>query len=222
MSTDVVVKFYLNGKEFVGKTVCINMLKELLDGWSWAEELVPITNENADPDAGKLVSDEFEYYVDCNNIPEKYKDLVKEVNGSKEIHFDKIPADFCPETEDILKSDGIDLVHVYELQTINLKGNWFDESSFANAINAYEKKVSDLRDKFNSLLGIKKSVEYYKLSDKELERFNDDFEFYKELLEDYENKVYVCRHMIDTMNMFAEMYGNSYTLDRCMIFTYFA
>jgi len=111
---------------------------------------------------------------------------------------------------------------VYELQTINLKGNWFDESSFANALNAYDKKASDLRNKFNSLLGIKKSVEYYKLSDKEMERFNDDFEFYKELLEDYEYKVYVCRHMIDTMSMFAEMYGNEYTLDKCMIFAYFA
>ena len=221
MSTDVVVKFYLNGKEFVGKAVCINMLKELLDGWSWAEELVPITNELVD-DAGKFVSDEFEYYVDYNNIPEKYKSLVETVNESKEIHFDEIPSDFCPETEDILKSDGINLVRVYELETINLKGNWFDESSFGNAINAYEKKVSDLRDKFNSLLGIKKSVEYYKLSDKEMERFNDDFEFYKELLEDYENKVYICRHMIDTMSMFAEMYGNEYTLDKCMIFAYLA
>lgn len=222
MSTDVVVKFYLNGKEFVGKTVCINMLKELLDGWSWAEELVPITNEFADPDAGKLVSDEFEYYVDYNNIPEKYKSLVETVNESKEIHFDKIPSDFCPETEDILKSDGIDLVRVYELEKINLKGNWFDESSFANALNAYDKKASDLRNKFNSLLEIKKSVEYYKLSDKEREYFNDEFETYKELLEDYENKAYICRHMIDTMSMFAEMYGDEYTLDKCMIFTYFA
>ena len=138
MSTDVVVKFYLNGKEFVGKTVCINMLKELLDGWSWAEELVPITNEFADPDAGKLVSDEFEYYIDYNNIPEKYKGLVKEINGNfeyKEIHFDKIPSDFSPKIEDILKSEGINLVRVYELQTTNLKGNWFDESSFENVEN---------------------------------------------------------------------------------------
>lgn len=222
MSTDVVVKFYLNGKEFVGKTVCINMLKELLCGWSWAEEFEPITNEFADPDAGKFVSDEFEYYVDCNNIPEKYKDLVKVINGNKEIHFDKIPSDFCPRSEDILKADVVNLVRVYELQTINFKGSWFDESSFANAMNAYDKKASDLRSKFNSLLEIKKSVEYYKLSDKEREYFNDEFETYKELLEDYENKVYICRHMIDAMNMFAEMYGNEYALDKCMIFTYFA
>ena len=85
MSTNAIVKFYLNDKTFVGKAVCINKLKKLLDGWNLCEELVPFFNSYV-KDAGDYWYRDFAGYVLKNEdigfpVVDGEIELPKDFNG---------------------------------------------------------------------------------------------------------------------------------------------
>ena len=104
-------------------------------------------------------------------------------------------------------------------QEYEYHGEWFNISSFMNAAD----KLKAEREKYTANLGrlnlIKNSVDYYKLDVEQSERLDSDISFNSDMVEELNDKIYVCQYMADTLYMMADMYGKSYD-DYCMIFVY--
>lgn len=88
------------------------------------------------------------------------------------------------------------------------KSKFFDKDSFINAIDYYEKEAKGDLNELSRLKGIRQSKEYYTLPDDGMAALADDIAFMKDSFEEHARKVYVCQHMVDTMNMLEDMYGN--------------
>ena len=224
MSTNVTVKFYLKGKEFVGNSVCLDKLKNMLDGWSWGEELIPISNPDV-KDAGVYWYENFKNYVPTEKIPEDMTSRIKAVDKHLELHLNKdeeLPEElYANITCEILKSPtfGGDYVRVYNMKSEEYRGWWFDEDSFYNARLMNEKRAATIKVELAKLVAMKDSIEYYKLTPEQKETLCEDIDFRSDVLQSYEDKIYICQYMIDALEMMAEMYGKSYS-DKCIAFIY--
>jgi len=215
MSTNAIVKFYLNGKIFVGKAVCINKLKNLLDGWNLCEELVPIFNDYV-KDAGDYWYRDFAGYISKDKdigfpVVNGEIELPKDFNG--EIFFSENPA-----IEDI-KAGKYNKVFNYKKETN--QGNWYNSGSFYNAKLEFENKEKKYKTELNRLEALKNTIQYYTLKEEEQQRLENDISFNREMLEDTESKIYVCQYMIDIMETMADMYGENYN-DFTSVYVYFA
>ena len=214
MSTNAIVKFYLNNKTFVGKAVCINKLKNLLDGWNLCEELDPISNDYV-KDAGDYWYEDFAGYIS------KDEDIgFCVVNG--EIH---LPKDFSGEIQyanpsiDDIKAGKYNKVYKYKKETN--RGQWFNTDSFYNARLKFESEEKKYKTEFNRLEALKNTIQYYTLKEEEQQRLEDDISFNRDMLEDVEDKIYICQYMIDIMETVAGMYGENYQ-DFTSVYIYFA
>ena len=214
MSTNAIVKFYLNSKLLVGKEVCINKLKSLLDGWNLCEELVSISN-NYVKDAGD------HWYRDFAGYVSKDKDIgFPVVDGEIDL-----PKDFNdkslfenPTIEDI-KAGKYNKVYSYKKE-IN-RGQWFNSGSFYNARLAFENQEKKYKIELSRLEALKNTIQYYTLKEEEQQHLEDDISFNRNMLEDIEDKIYVCQYMIDIMETMADMYGENYN-DFTSVYIYFA
>jgi len=213
MSTDAIVKFYLNNKVFVGKAVCINKLKNLLDGWNLCEELVPISNDYV-KDAGDY------WYRDFAGYVSKDKDVgFTAVNGEIEL-----PKDFDgeilfenPTIEDI-KAGKYNKVFNYKKET--KRGVWYNAGSFYNARLEFENEEKKYKTELNRLEALKNTIQYYTLKEEEQQRLEEDISFNRDMLEDIEDKIYICQYMIDIMETMTDIYGENYK-DFTSVYIYF-
>jgi len=215
MSTNAFVKFYLNSKTFVGKAVCINSLKNLLDGWNLCEELVPISNDYV-KDAGDYWYRDFAGYVLKNedigfSVVDGEIDLPKEFNG-------KILFSENPTIEDIKAGK---YYKVFKWKKETNQGQWFNSGSFYNARLAFESQEKKYKTELNRLEALKNTIQYYTLKEEEQQRLEDDISFNREMLEETESKIYVCQYMIDIMEVMADMYGENYN-DFTSVYVYFS
>ena len=196
MSTDAMVKFYLNGEKFVGKEVCINKLKVLLDGWNMCEEVVPDYNDKV-KDAGDYWYRDFFGYLSVD------EDIgLPVVNG--EIELPKVKYN-----------------KVYGWKKQSNRGCWYNSDSFYHARLEFENKEKNYRTELARLEALKNTIQYYTLKEEEKQNLEDDISFNKDMLEDITNRIYMCQYMIDTMYTMADMYGEKYD-DFCTVFIWFS
>lgn len=215
MSTNAIVKFYLNGKTLVGKEVCINKLKSLLDGWSLCEELVPISNDYV-KDAGDYWYEDFAGYVEKGNELEKYVDLKGEIHLAKDLSKEIQYAN--PSIDDIKAGK---YYKVFKWKKETNRGQWFNSGSFCNARLAFENQEKKYKTELSRLEALKNTIQYYTLKEDEQQHLEDDISFNREMLEDTESKIYICQYMIDIMETMADMYGENYN-DFTSVYVYFA
>jgi hypothetical protein len=223
MSTSVYVKFFLNGKKQIAKTAYLNSLKQLLEGWSWADELQPVYDKNYNKEAGLYWFEEFIGYLPKDKITDELKARIKD----NIIHFEK------EENIDSLEFVEVDLrevhsddfkekyVRVYGYKKENYSGNWFNIDSFYKAKIKFEQKEKEFKNELERLLRLKDSIGYYTLTSEQKTELDEDIEYHRDMLEDYGSKVYICQYMIDTLDMMKDMYYDDWN-DECIAFIYLA
>ena len=215
MSTDAMVKFYINGEKLVGKEVCINKLKVLLDGWNICEEVVPDCN-NKVKDAGDYWYRDFFGYLSID------KDIgLPVVNGEIELPKDFKEEITFPEnpTVDEIKEGKYNKVYGWKKQSNH--GCWYNSDSFYHARLEFENKEKNYRTELARLEALKNTIQYYTLKEEEKQNLEDDISFNRDMLEDITNRIYICQYMIDTMYTIADMYGEKYD-DFCTVFIWFS
>lgn len=226
MSTSIYGNFYLNSEKKVGKEVCLNEMKELLDGWNWAEELTPVFNDKV-KDAFVFWREDFLGYVKNEKVPTNFMSRI-ETDGDKvsihltkdEIFPDEIIAE--PTIEELRKDDFFsNYVLVYFHKKTEYKGYWFNQDSFYKARIVSEQNATKHRNELNRLLNIKNSVEYYRLTTEQKDDLNEDINYHQDMVEEFENRIYICRHMSDLLETVAELFGDDYS-DTAMLSVYLA
>ena len=218
MSTYANVDFYINDVK-VGKTVVINVLKNLLEGWDMCDELSPIYNDKVE-DAGVYWYEEFIGYLekDGDVWGKARADERDEIHLDRNFYIETIPFVSNPSIEDIKAGK---FYKIYGWKKETYKGNWYNTNSFYNARIRFENKLKEEKEKFGRLERIRYSIDYYNLNDEGLEKFNDDFDICKDIIEDLENKIYVCQYMINTIEFVSDMFGQNFD-DDVKLFLYFA
>ena len=103
------------------------------------------------------------------------------------------------------------------IKTVKQEGNtkFFDKDSFVNAIDYYEKEAKGDFAEYSRLKGIRQSKDYYTLNDEGMAALADDISFMKDSFEEHARKAYVCQHMVDTMNMFEDIFGEG--KEKCLV-----
>lgn len=223
MSTSVYVKFYLNGKKQIAKTVCLNTLKQLLDGWSWSEELCSVHSKDYNKEAGIYWFEDFLGYLPKNKITDELKSRIKNntIHFEKEENIDSL--EFAEFDLKEMQSDDFEEknVKVYGYKKENYNGDWFNTDSFYKARIKFEQKEKEFKSELDRLLRLKDSIGYYTLTSEQKTELDEDIEYRKDMLEDYSSKVYICQYMIDTLDMMQEMYYDDWN-DECIAFIYLA
>lgn len=202
MSSSVFVKFYLNGKQMVGNTVCIDKLKELLDGWSWCDELISVTNKE-NTDANEYWYEDFLGYRKA--IPDSDISEIHLTRDSSETSVDDVSIEEM-KSPDFKKN----YVKVYGWKKEETNGEWYNSDSFYNAEQKFTEKLISLREELRNLLNMKDSIEYYKLNESQQERLDEDISWKKEIVEEYEYKEYICQYMVDLFDTMTDMFGESW------------
>ena len=212
MSSSVFVKFYLNGNQMVGNTVCIDKLKELLGGWNnWCEELVSVTN--------KEKNDANEYWY------EDFLGYQKSHLGENEISEYHAPKGEIVTLEDVSLEEmsspnfNKNYIKVYGWKKENTHGEWYDSDSFYNAGQKFTERLIFLREELRKLLNMKDSIEYYKLTEGQQERLDEDISGKKENIEEYEYKEYICQYMVDLFETMTDMFSKSWE-DKMLAYIY--
>lgn len=223
MSTSVYVKFYLNGKKQIAKTACLNTLKQLLDGWSWTDELQPVYNKNYNKEAGSYWFEEFIGYLSKDKITDELKPRIKDniILFEKEESIDSL--EFVEVDLKDIQSDDFEekYVKLYGYKKENYNGDWFNTDSFYKARIKFEQKEKEFKNELERLLRLKDSIGYYTLTSEQKTELDEDVEYRKDMLEDYASKVYICQYMIDTLEMMHDMYHDDWN-DECVAFIYLA
>jgi len=216
MSTYANVDFYINNVK-VGRTVVINALKNLLEGWNMCDELSPTYNDKVE-DAGVYWYETFLGYIKKDEWGKAKADSKGEIHLERTFYVSTIPFITNASIEDI-KAEKFYKVYGWKKEAYN--GNWYNTNSFYNARIQFENKLKEEKEKLGKLERIRYSVDYYNLNDEGLEKFNDDFEICKDIVEDLESKIYICQYMIDTIEFVSDMFGQNFD-DDVKLFLYFA
>lgn len=78
----------------------------------------------------------------------------------------------------------------------------FNCGNFSRAFSDNEVKLKKEKTELDNLLKIKTSVDYYKLTDVERERFDEDFESKQETIEFFEERTYALNYMVNLFNFY--------------------
>lgn len=87
------------------------------------------------------------------------------------------------------------------------KSNVYDKNSFIAVYDRYEECARSDFAELTRLKGIRQSKDYYALSEEGKMALVDDIETATESFADSSRRAYVCQHMIDTFNMFEDMFA---------------
>ena len=222
MSRNIFVKFYVKENQ-VGKTLCLDRLKLLFDGWN-SDPIINDVNNPLVKNAGEYWYEDFYGYVDFEKLPERYKSRIEIKQDRKFLHVEKDEKFdeglfFTPTFEQLQDEDfHIKNVEVYHQIRGENQGSWYDVNCFFSARLNYEQKLKEVKDKLFKIKNLKDTIEYYRLSEEQKESLTDDIEFQQETADGLEDKIYMCQFMIDTLSMLSDNYGNYE--DECVVFVY--
>ena len=220
MSTDVMVKFYLNGEKKIG-SACINILKNLMDGWNFSDELRPIENKKEN-DANENWYENFLGYLPKNaNEAEVFAGRIKngELHLERNETFDKAQL----ATLEQLNADknwDEKYYKVFDWERSEIKGEWYDINAFEKAEEKFRFLLAKAEIEFWNLKRIKESVDYYKLDSDAKEDYLGDLEAKTEEVAELNDRIYACRYLADTLEMLTDMNGK-YS-DETLAYIYFA
>ena len=106
--------------------------------------------------------------------------------------------------EDLKNLKGIDC---YALVENNHQGAFYNINDFVLLREKLSSKLENERKRNYKLSLLKDSIDFYKLDEDGKQSLDDDLSYSNELIEEYERKVYICQYMIDTMELFKDMFG---------------
>lgn len=212
MSRNVFCKFYLNDK-FV-KEVIIDKLKTITDNYTLEFD----GDYNTNIDTSEDVLEYWGLVADELLIPD---DDVYDVDENGDITFVKGAENKYTDITNTLKMEQIGNVgkKCFYFKKVNYRGSFYTAEIFARERDRYALKLKEERDALTRLQGLRDNISYYTLENEEKEELLQDIGWAEESVELYEDKIYMCQYMIDTLELIKDMFGSSWN-DNIKVFIY--
>jgi len=194
------ISFYLNGERKLGKTICVDKLKTLMDGWDFCEELESVSNIKPNN------ASEYWYQDFLGYICKKDWDCSVELTDGK-IYLPKY-YDFSKLKLTEKKSD--DCYPVYFWKVEQIAGRWYSSDSFYKAKLSFENLLAEEQKELYNLTKLKNSIEYYKLNEEQRNDLQQDLLYKKDTVKELENKIYICQYMVDLFDNVLQLFGGDW------------
>lgn len=202
MSRDASCYFYIkNGNDYkLAKKVIINKLKSIEDELEDYGHYADVDTSDYNYSYwGKIALD---VNVDKKDIETRKNGDIYFVKGTEKKYTNIIEgASF----NDLKNIKGISC---YSVTKYNHQGAFYNINEFVSLREKLNSKLENERKRNYKLSWLKDSIDFYKLDEDGKQSLNDDLEYSNELVEEYEKKVYICQYMIDTIELFKDMFGN--------------
>lgn len=209
MSSDVFVKFYVNGKE-KHHEIYFNLYKNLIES-NISDYAIP----EVIPDAGVSYEQEClgSLSIDTPILEEDVEKLIKPTDNETEMKvyltkeatekwidkFVDVPM------EELLSGEyKTKYCTVYGYKKYEYNGLWFDIKSFETAENKYREEYKEALKELFHLEEIRKSVAYYTLTDEQKEDVVYDINSLKDDILDLEYRIRACTSLQDIAESISE------------------
>lgn len=202
MSRDASCYFYIKNKDGykLVKKIVINKLKEIEDELEDYGHYADVDTSDYDYSYWGKIS--FDATVDENDVKERKDGNIYFAERAEKKYTDITKG---VALNDLKTIKGIDC---YSMLKYTHQGAFYNINEFVSLREKTNSKLENERKKNYKLSWLKDSIDFYKLDEDGKQSLIDDLEYSNELVEEYERKVYICQYMIDTIELFKDMFGS--------------